>query len=122
MGLVGTGSALVLMHEKVRALEQERALSAHKKKPEAAPVHPRDVPKKRQAAKAPSRVKDVKPIVNDAKPGYEYVVKEGDDAVSIAINFGISPSALIEFNNLNLTEELKPGMIVKIPSDAKNPP
>ena len=103
MGLVGTGSALVLMHEKVRALEQERALSAHKKKPEAAPARPRDVPKKRQAAKAPSRVKDVKPVANDAKPGYEYVVKEGDDVVSIAINFGISPSVLMDFNGWKIS-------------------
>ena len=116
VGLVGTGSALVLMHEKVRTLEQERVQLTQKMKGKAAQARTRSVPKKKkQAAKAPSRVQD-------AKPGYEYVVNDGDDMVSIAIKFGVSPSALMEFNNWKLTDELKPGMTVKIPSDAKAPP
>lgn len=123
VGLAGTGSALVLMREKVRALEQERAQLAQKMKEKAAQARTRSVPKKKkQAAKAPSRVKDVKPVANDAKPGYEYVVKEGDDVVSIAIKFGISPSVLMDFNGWKISDDLKPGMVAKIPSNANPVP
>ena len=123
VGLAGTGSALVLMREKVWALEQERAQLAQKMKEKAAQARTRSVPKKKkQAAKAPSRVKDVKPIANDAKPGYEYVVKEGDDVVSIAIKFGISPSVLMDFNGWKISDDLKPGMVAKIPSNANPVP
>ena len=119
-GLAGTGSALVLMREKVRALEQERAQLAQKMKEKEAQARTRRVPKKKkQAAKAPSRVKDVKPIVNDAKPGYEYVVKEGDDIVSISIAWGISPSQLMNANDLKDNEQLKPGQVLKLPPNAR---
>ena len=59
VGLAGTGSALVLMHEKVRALEQERAQLAQKMKEKAAAARTRSVPKKKQAAKTPPRVPHV---------------------------------------------------------------
>ena len=52
MGLAGTGSALVWMHGKVRALEQERAQLAQKVE-EAASATPR-----RQAVKPPWPRKD----------------------------------------------------------------
>ena len=63
VGLAGTGSALVLMREKVRALEQERAQLAQKMKEKAAQARTRSVPKKKkQAAKAWLRQQLTKPI------------------------------------------------------------
>ena len=50
-----------------------------------------------------------------------YVVKEGEDAIAIAINFGISPSALMDLNDLKPTDKLRPGQVLKLPPDAKVP-
>ena len=50
-----------------------------------------------------------------------YVVKEGEDTVAIAINFGISPSALMDLNDLQPTDKLRPGQVLKLPPDAKIP-
>ena len=46
-------------------------------------------------------------------------MKEGDDLVSIAIAFGISPSALMDINDLKPTDEVKPGQVLKLPANAK---
>ena len=46
-------------------------------------------------------------------------MKEGDDLVSIAIAFGISPSALMDINDLKPTDEVKPGQVLKLPPNAK---
>ena len=46
-------------------------------------------------------------------------MKEGDDLVSIAIAYGISPSALMDLNDLKATDEIKPGQILKLPANAK---
>ena len=48
-----------------------------------------------------------------------YTVKEGDDLVSIAIAYGISPSALMDINDLKPTDEIKPGQVLKLPANAK---
>ncbi len=50
-----------------------------------------------------------------------YVVKEGEDAIAIAINFGISPSALMDLNDLKPTDKLRAGQVLKLPPDAKVP-
>ena len=104
MGLAGTGSALVWMHEKVRALEQERAQLAQKAE-EAASATPR-----RQAVKLPRPRKD------KGKP-FIYRAKGGDDIVSIAIKFGMSPSQLMDFNDMRPTDEVTPGRVFKIPAE-----
>ena len=46
-----------------------------------------------------------------------HTVKEGEDVVSIAISYGVSPSALMDANDLK-SSEVKPGDVLKIP--AKN--
>ena len=51
--------------------------------------------------------------------GLTYKVKEGDDLVSIAIAYGISPSALMDVNDLKVTDEIKPGHVLKLPANAK---
>ena len=52
-------------------------------------------------------------------PANTYTVKEGDDLVSIAIAYGISPSALMDINDLKPTDEIKPGQVLKLPANAK---
>ena len=48
-----------------------------------------------------------------------YTVKEGDDLVSIAIAYGISPSALMDLNDLKPTDEIKKDQVLKLPANAK---
>ena len=106
LGLAGTGTALVRMHGKVRALEQERAQLAQQigNRAESAPAAPRN----KDTAKVSVPAKDTRPY-------YEYVVKEGDDLVSIAVKFEVSPSAVMEMNDLKPLDEISPGIKLKIP-------
>ena len=41
-------------------------------------------------------------------------MKNGDDIVSIAIAVGISPSQLMDINDMKPEDELKPGMVLKL--------
>ena len=54
-----------------------------------------------------------------APAGNTYTVKEGDDIVSISINWGISPSQLMNANDLKDNEPLKPGTVLKLPPNAR---
>ena len=46
-------------------------------------------------------------------------MKEGDDIVSISIAWGISPSQLMNANDLKDNEPLKPGTVLKLPPNAR---
>lgn len=46
-------------------------------------------------------------------------VKEGEDAVSIAIQYQVSPGALLDLNNLKSADTLTPGQVLKLPDNAK---
>lgn len=48
-----------------------------------------------------------------------YVVKEGDDVVSVSIAWGISPSQLMNANDLKDSDQLKPGQVLKLPPNAR---
>ncbi len=48
-----------------------------------------------------------------------YTAKEGDDIVSIAISYGISPSRLMDLNDLKAGDSIKAGQVLKLPADAK---
>ena len=50
---------------------------------------------------------------------HTHTVKEGEDLVSIAIAYGISPSALMDLNDLKPTDEVKPDQVLKLPANAK---
>ena len=54
-----------------------------------------------------------------AAAGNTYTVKEGDDIVSISIAWGISPSQLMNANDLKDNEPLKPGTVLKLPPNAR---
>ena len=51
--------------------------------------------------------------------GNTYTVKDGDDIVSISIAWGISPSQLMNANDLKDNEQLKPGTVLKLPANAR---
>lgn len=59
------------------------------------------------------------PPAADAGNAPTYTAKEGDDLVSIAIAFAISPSALMDLNDLKATDEIKPGQVLKLPANVK---
>ena len=68
------------------------------------------------AAAAEKPAEEAKPA--EAPAGRTHVVKEGEDLVQIAISYTISPSVLIDLNDLK-SEEVKPGQILKLPPNAK---
>ena len=73
-----------------------------------------------EAAKA-DEVKSEAPATSaEAAPAAPtHVVKEGEDLVSIAIAYGISPSALMDINDLKANDEVKAGQVLKLPANAK---
>ena len=46
-------------------------------------------------------------------------MKENEDVVSIAIQYGVSPSAIMDLNDLKNGEGLPPGRVLKLPANAK---
>lgn len=48
-----------------------------------------------------------------------HTVKEGEDVVSIAIQYGVSPSTIFDLNNIKSTDLVEPGTVLKLPADAK---
>ena len=48
-----------------------------------------------------------------------HTVKENEDVVSIAIQYGVSPSAIMDLNDLKNGEGLTPGRVLKLPANAK---
>lgn len=51
--------------------------------------------------------------------GKTHVVKEGEDLTGISITWGVSPAAICELNNINDTDPLTPGTVLKLPADAQ---
>ena len=74
---------------------------------------------KTEAPSAPVAEPAAPAVEATAAPAPTYTVKEGDDLVSIAIAYGIAPSALMDINDLKPTEEVKPGQVLKLPPNAK---
>jgi peptidoglycan endopeptidase LytE len=48
-----------------------------------------------------------------------YVVQEGDDMTGVSIRWGVSAAAIRELNNLGDNDQLKPGQIIKLPSEVQ---
>ena len=45
----------------------------------------------------------------------EYIVKSGEDLIEVSIRFGIAPHVLREFNGLKINDELRSGMVIRLP-------
>ena len=52
-------------------------------------------------------------------PALTHTVKAGEDTVSIAIQYSVSPSAIMDLNDLKNTDTLTPGQVLKLPANAK---
>ena len=84
------------------------------KKPVSAPVET-------AAPAAPAVAEPVKeePAAAEAPSTLTHTVKDGEDTVSIAIMYGVSPSAVMDINDLKNTDSLKAGQVLKLPANAK---
>ena len=87
----------------------------------AAPAEPvAATPDEKPVAAAPAveQVKDTSAAL-EAVEVKTHTVKENEDVVSIAILYGVSPSAIMDLNDLKNGEALTPGRVLKLPANAK---
>jgi N-acetylmuramoyl-L-alanine amidase len=77
------------------------------------------------AVPAPAETSSVaEPVKEEAAPAAEastltHTVKDGEDIVSIALLYGISPSVVKDLNDLKNTDPLTVGQVLKLPANAK---
>lgn len=45
----------------------------------------------------------------------EYTVKSDEDLIEVPIRFGIAPHVLRELNGLKINDELRSGMVIRLP-------
>jgi LysM repeat protein len=93
----------------------EAAPAAEPAAVEAAPVTPA-APESAPVAVEPA--KEEAPVAETAST-LTHTVREGEDTVSIAIMYGVSPSAVMDLNDLKNTDSLKVGQVLKLPANAK---
>ena len=98
------------------AAEGKKDAAAEKKDAAAAPAAEQ---KPAETAAAEKPAEPAAPAADEKPAGNTYVVKEGDDIVSISIAWGISPSQLMNANDLKENEPLKPGQVLKLPPNAR---
>ncbi|MBO5941509.1 MAG: LysM peptidoglycan-binding domain-containing protein [Kiritimatiellae bacterium] len=74
-----------------------------------------------EANPEPPKVDLVKeePAKEEPAAALTHTVKAGEDIVSIAIQYGLTPSPLMDLNNLKNTDVLTPGQVIKLPPEAK---
>ena len=96
------------------AAEEKKDAAAEKKEAAAEPAAEQK-PAETAAAEKPAETAAPAP----EPAGNTYIVKEGDDIVSISIAWGISPSQLMNANDLKENEPLKPGDKLKLPPNAR---
>jgi len=100
--------------------------------PETAPAAPAPAASAPEAAPAEAPVADdvvveeattvVEEVVPEAPAqARTYVTVEGDDLVSIATKCGVTPSVLMDLNNLTYDDKLQAGVTLKIPAAAEAP-
>ena len=87
--------------------------------PVAAPAPAATAATAETPAPAAAPAADSAPVAEAPAAGPTYTVKEGDDIVSVAINWGISPSQLMDLNDLKAGDGIKAGQVLKLPASAK---
>ena len=105
-----------------------KAPAQEEAKPTAAPAVPAPAspvaasPEDKPAESVPA-VEQVKETAVALEPGEQAVkthtVKDGEDIVSIAIMYNVSPSTIMDLNDLKNTDTLTPGQVLKLPPNAK---
>ena len=74
-----------------------------------------------ETAAAPAVVEQVQATTAalESSAAKTHTVKENEDIVSIAIMYNVSPSAIMDLNDLKNTDTLTPGRVLKLPANAK---
>ena len=85
----------------------------------AKPAEPVKTEEPAKKAEEAAKVETTPPAEESAPAPLTHKVKEGEDLVSIAIAYGISPSALMDINDLKPTDEVKPDQVLNLPANAK---
>ena len=62
----------------------------------------------------------VRTNTTDESTGMKYTVREGEDIVSIAIAFGVSPSELMAANAISVDDSIRPGDVLTLPAKARS--
>ena len=107
--------------EKPEAPKSEGAAAPAPVETAAAPAEPvAAAPEEKPAEAAPAveQVKDTSAAL-EAGDVKTHTVKENEDVVSIAIQYGVSPSTIMDLNDLKSGEGLTPGRVLKLPANAK---
>ena len=109
--------------EKPEAPKNDAAAAPAEAPAVPAPAEPVAVAEEAQPAAAVPAVEQVKDTTAALEAGEAktHTVKENEDIVSIAIQYGVSPSALMDLNDLKNTDSLPPGRVLKLPANAKMP-
>ena len=78
-------------------------------------------PEEKKPAEAAPAVEQVQETTAALEAGEvkTHTVKEGEDMVSIAIMYNVSPSAIMDLNDLKNTDTLTVGQVLKLPANAK---
>ena len=99
----------------------ESATPAEPVKEVAPAVEPTPQPEPVAAPAAPVAESAVapEPAPEAAASTLTHTVKAGEDTVSIAIMYSVSPSAVMDLNDLKNTDSLTPGQVLKLPANAK---
>jgi len=103
--------------------KKETLPAAEEQKPEEAPAAapaPAQEPQAEQAEAVPAveQVNDAVKSLEEPAPA-THTVKEDEDIVSIAIKYNVSPSSILDLNDLKNTDIPVPGQVLKLPKDAK---
>ena len=118
---VGCAAGLGWMYQTVRAYERKNKVSVLVPQDENI-VRNNSRMQNENTVRTNSRKKDesairTKPL--DGSQKMKYTVREGDDIVSIAIKFGVSPSKLVNLNSLEGDDCIRPGDVLMLPADAQ---
>lgn len=88
----------------------------------AEPVNDKEPEKKPEEAAKPEVPVNAEvkvPSAEEVPVALTHTVKAGEDLVSIAIAYGVSPSALMDINDLKPSDEVKPGQVLRLPANAR---
>ena len=111
--------------ETKKAATVESAKPAEAKEAEAVKSEAASPAATESEAAAPAAAATAEPAdaTEPAAPAQEnfinHVVEEGEDVTGVAVRFNISPARIREINNLSGNDELKPGMVLKIPAEVQ---
>ena len=101
--------------EMPKAEVKQEAPAAPAAEPSAA-AKPEEKPA--EAVSAVEQVKDTTAALESAEVK-THTVKDGEDMVSIALLYSVSPSTIMDLNDLKANDTLTPGQVLKLPANAK---